>query len=151
MLCFIQPSIMFKDRLPMLKAYPNLCLTQSLLKAFLQLTSASKRQAVPSWILVPCLLMGHARSVRVLGRSPRRCGQGFSSRVSAEANQLTVHRWQWLSQAVKYFTAVGRGYLKTNYCHSGMEWLSISFGTRLWQQVVRVAPKEDWSLTSTWK
>lgn len=41
---------MFRDRLPMMKVYPNFCLTQSLLKALLLLTNASRSQAVLPWI-----------------------------------------------------------------------------------------------------
>lgn len=54
--------------------------------------------------------------------------------------QLTLHRWYWLSKALKYFAAVGREYLPANYCHSGTEPSCISFGAQLWQQDVNMVP-----------
>lgn len=147
MLSFIQQSIIFKDRLPMLKAYPNFCLTQSLLKA---LFGCLKESGSASMALECCDCWWHVHLQRGSWGSARRGGQGFSMRLSAEASHLTVHWCWWLSQALKCFTAVGREYLRANYCRGGMEgWFS--FGSCLWEQAVHMAPEEDWNLTSTWK
>lgn len=134
MLYLIQPSIMFKDRLSMLKAYPNFCLTWSLLKALFECLQKSGS----AFMALEYLLMSHAPSERELRLSQEKWPQEGVCRGQPIDCTLVVI----IVKALICFTAVGREYLKANYCHGGMERL-FSFGSCLWHQAVHMAPRED--------